>query len=278
MKSVLLLFLTIFAFTAPVSAQISRPETLMDTLAILAQSFRNAPEIQAVTVNQAEISLELVLPDGTDMKSDPDNLHRLLQAAENDAARQDILDGFIHNTVAGFANANAPINPRNIFPIIRAEGYGEGLGDGPLPYSEPFVKGLRIYFAEDLPTAIRYINTAQSPAFAPPAQPLSALARGNFLRHAIPFEIQGGGPYILIADGNYEASFLLDTALWQQIDQQLSEVLLIVPARDLVIFADGALPDSRDTLKRILAQALIEAAYPLGDKILVWASDHWEID
>ena len=104
------------------------------------------------------------------------------------------------------------------------------------------------------------------------------MARENFRRHAIPFEIQGGGPYMLIADGNYESSFLLDTALWQEIDQQLGELLLIAPARDLVIFADGARAESRDRLTRILGTAVENVAYPLGGEILLWSSDHWEIE
>lgn len=278
MKNSIALFLALFIFAAPVTAQIARPETLHDTLNILAQAYRSTPEIQAVTVNRTDVSLGLTLPNGTDMTSFPDNLHILLQAAESDKNRQEILDGFIHNLVTGFASADAPINPNNIFPIIRAEGYGAGLVEGPLPYSEPFVKGLRIFFAEDLPTTIRYIDNDQAHTFASPDHPIFERALGNFLRHAIPIEIEGSGPYMLIADGNYEASFLLDTALWQQINQQLEEVVLIVPARDLVIFADGSLPDSRETLARFLAQALNEAAYPLGGEILVWVSDHWEVD
>jgi len=278
MKTALLLFLTLFTIATPANAQIRRPETLADTLSIMEQAFRDAPDIQAVTVDRADVSLELTLPDGTHMTSFPDNLHTILQSAENDKARQDILDRFIYNLVTGFASSEAPINPRNIFPIIRLEGYGAGLGEGPTPYSEPFVNGLRIFYAEDLPTSIRYINTEQMQAFATPNRPISEQALGNFLRHAIPFEIQGTGPYILIADGNYEASFLLDTALWQEIDQQLGEVWLIVPARDLVIFADGALPESRDTLTRYLTLALDEAAYPLGGEILFWAADHWQVE
>ncbi|MBL1437944.1 MAG: DUF1444 family protein [Rhodobacteraceae bacterium] len=276
MKSGIILFLTFLTLTTPVTAQISRPETLLDTLTILAQAYRSAPEIQDVTVNRAEISLGFTLANGTAMTSFPDNLHSLLRAAESDGERQDILNGFIGNLLAGFASANAPIDPRNIFPIIRAEGYGAGLGEGQQPYSEPFAKGLRIFFAEDLPTTIRYIDSDQARAFPSPDHLIFTRALGNFLRQAIPFEIQGSGPYMLVADGNYEASFLLDTALWQEISEQLNEVILIVPARDLVIFADGTLPNSRDTLARLLA--LDEAAYPLGGEILVWASDHWEVD
>lgn len=278
MKAALLFFLIASSMATPANAQIPRPGMLADTLTILAQAYRRTPEIQAVKVNRADMSLELALADGSGMTSYPDNLHSMLTLAESDTERQDILNGFIRNVIAGFASTDAPINPRNIFPVIRSEGYGSGLGDGPPPYSEPFVNGLSIFFAEDLPTSLRYLNADQAQAFAAPAPSVTPLALGIFLRHAIPFEIQGGGPYMLIADGTYEASFLLDTALWQQIDQQLGEVILIIPARDLMIFADGALPDSRDTLARFLAQTVDEAAYPLGGKILVWAADQWQVD
>ncbi len=57
MKTVLLLFLTLFTFATPANAQISRPNTLANTLTLLAQAFRDAPEIRAVTVNRSDLSL-----------------------------------------------------------------------------------------------------------------------------------------------------------------------------------------------------------------------------
>ncbi len=179
MKAALLLFFTLLALAPPANAQISKPDTLAETLSLLAQAFRDTPEIQAVTVNASDMSLSLSMPDGTDMTSFPDNLHSLLQAAESNADRQEILDRFIHNLVTGFASTGTPVNPRNIFPVIRTQGYGEGLGEGTRPYSEPFIKGLRIFFVEDLPTSLRFINTDQALTLSASGNPLRPLAIGR---------------------------------------------------------------------------------------------------
>ena len=114
MKTALLLLISLLSFSAQANAQIRRPDALSDTLEILAQAYRSAPEIEAVSENRADMSLTVTLRDGTDLTSYPDNLHSLLQQAETDTERQDILTRFIRNLVTELASVGGPVNPLNI--------------------------------------------------------------------------------------------------------------------------------------------------------------------
>ena len=276
MKQLLVPLLLLLSFATASSAQIGRPETRMDTLGILAEAFRNAPEIKAVDVNRGDVSLVLTMPDDSQVTSYPDNLHLQLQTAESDVQRQGMVDGFVRNLVEGFAQSDRPIIAENIFPVIRRAGYGQAQG-GPQPFAWPFVGGLQILFAEDLPTSLRYLTEAQITALSLTPETIGPIAMENFLRHEVPMQIEGNGPYILISDGNYEASYLLDVGLWQRVDAKLGSVILIVPARDLVIFADGDIAGNEALLRGYAKQAIPEMSYPLSEAVLVWKGNHWEV-
>ncbi len=81
--------------------------------------------------------------------------------------------------------------------------------------------------------------------------------------------------YSLTYDGYYETAFLIHAPLWRQIDEQLGEILMVFPTRDLVVFVDGEQPGARDILKEIVVGFNDTGAYPISEFIYSWQNDGW---
>ncbi len=261
-------------------ADIPRPETLKDTLLLMRDAYLNDEKIESVKVDEADNSLVLVAPPNKDIRSYPDNLHQLLQSAQTDQERQEIFDRFMDYTVTALT-APPPDSKTttDIFPIIRHESYGQGIDvEKPKqPFSLPFVADLRIFFAHDQETSLAYVTNEDVGETGLAPDELKDISLGNFEQKDWNLQIEGDGVYFLTLDGTYEASFLLDSELWKAVDSKLAEIILIAPARDLIIFTDKSDTKNIKLLMQILDKYFAQAAYPLTDAVLIWKTDHWEV-
>ncbi len=264
----------------PALADIPRPETLKVTLLLMRDAYLDDERIESVEIDAADNSLVLVAPPNKDIRSYPDNLHQSLQSAQTDQERQEIFDRFMENTITALT-APPPDSKTttDIFPIIRHESYGKGIGvELPKqPFSLPFVADLRIFFVHDEETSIAYVANEDIGERGLAPDELKEIAFSNFEQKDWNLQIEGDGIYFLTLDGTYEASFLLNSELWKSVDSKLGKIVLIAPTRDLIIFTDRSDIKNVELLMRILDEYSTQAAYPLTNAVLVWETDHWVV-
>jgi len=262
----------------PAIADIKRPETIHDTLVVMLDAIQSNEHIQSARIDWVDKSIVFDLALQNDLRASPDNLHRTLQGADTDRDRQQILDTFIHNFVEGIIDTQQDNNKTaDILPVVRHESYGQGVDLPAQPLSLPFIADMRIFFVHDLETSLAYITSKDLEELNLTVEELRHTALENFTNWDWTPQIEGDGVYFLSLDGTYESSFLLDTDLWEQIDEQLGEIILVAPSRDLIVFIDNTGVDGRGILKGVLEEFSAKVAYPLSDAILVWNDGQWEI-
>lgn len=254
--------------------------TLSDTLDRLAAAYIADPRLSDVTVDRTELSVTFALPDGTRSTSYPDNLHAALGQATSAAERDAILAGFVSGLIADLsapsAAEDAPLDMTRLMPVLRDRDYGAGLGTAP-PLSRPFFGGMAVFLVEDQPNSARFVTPDTAAETGLDFAALEARATANLTRLTPPPQILGDGIYLLQVDGFYEASYLLNTPFWQNIDRQIGTIVAAAPARDVVVFVDGELPGATADLAAIIAANAPELAYPLSPALLRWTGEGWAL-
>ena len=86
------------------------------------------------------------------------------------------------------------------------------------------------------------------------------------------------GFFAATCGGNYEAALLLLPGLWQQIEAQIGENLLVAtPNRDICLFVHDSNSDAINNLKIVVHKAHTQADYPLTRNIFRRNGDSWNV-
>lgn len=275
--------------SAGAMADIAEPETLPDTLALLAERLKAELPDAGLILNEEDISLRFYpdgLPEneGSDapapppggMTFYPDNLHHALRSAASDTERATILDNFIQSTLYAGTDADAPLDPGRLMPVLRVRGFGSDLGvDAPL--SRPFAGAISLFLVEDLPSQLKYVVPSGLAPLELEEDAAFARARGNLLARGLEPRIEGDQIKMLVLDGNFESSMMLDIAFWQRLDQDMGTIGAIVAARDLVLFADIDDSAARKALVDLVRQHFPTLSYQVSDELLRFTGDGWEL-
>jgi len=197
-------------------ADILRPDTLDDTLALQLEALRADPRILSPAIDATDKSIKFTTG-GSDAPYTvyPDNLHKLLQGAEDDAARQVVFDDFIQ-------------------------------------YSN-----------------LKDLGLDMDAAFA--------LAQTNQAARQWNPKIEGDGIYFLQLDGTFEASLLLDNALWDFVEGEIGPVLLTASNRDVVLFGPSDNPEVRRILTQLAQKYVAEGSYALSAQLMVRRDGGWVV-
>jgi len=260
---------------APVFAEIARPETLNDTLNALAEAYRATGQFEEVIVDQADTSVSLVRDGEEVFRSYPDNLHANLQNLGSNAERQAALDRFVRVILDGLDRTGfTTADVANVLPVVRPTGFQTGIA-GVQPISDPLVGELSIYYIVDRPDTMSYITQDTLETLGLERRALRGLAMQNFHDKGWQPELRGQGVWMLVFDGNFETSFLLDHPIWDGFDTQLGTVVMMALARDVVLFGDGDVQGTEDELRRIATENFDKMSYPLSQQIYVWSENGW---
>ncbi len=254
-------------------AQVSRPDTVEETLSLLQRALIANDRVTNAKIDTADNSVKFTFDDDLEATSFPDNLHRQLQLAKSDTERQEALDFFIASALD--AIEPRPLDIQSVLPAIRYETLGMSDSTTSELVSVPFVADMRIFFVQDMPTSMSFLSHEDLKELGLTKAQLRSHAMENWQAKGWQPKIDGDGIYILVLDGVYEASFLLDTALWSHIDTQLGQIIMAAPARDLVVFADNEQEGAEQALRDIIAKYAPTASHPLSEKLLAWKNDAW---
>lgn len=255
---------------------VARPDDLIDTLQAMKRVMAAHPDVSDVRINIADQSLEYRFADQESEDyhvSYPDNLHNNLRAAADDAERAIVLEDFKQ---AMLEVQNRPeMTLEAILPVIRAADFTDGL-DLPSPLvSRSLAADLTVYYVHDTPYSMSYVDQDNLADLGVTDADLHQIALDN--AHAMNWQpkVEGNDFYVVTLDGNYEASLLLFSEIWNGVDGELGRVGAIAPSRDVVIFGDLDLPGVQGAMETIVAENYDTLAYQISPTLLEWTAGGW---
>ncbi|MEO1000209.1 MAG: hypothetical protein AAFW69_06355 [Pseudomonadota bacterium] len=258
------LALILVAFQTPSHAQDVLPLPVVSEL--IAEAVSERPDVVSVAITSDHL-VRVTLTSGQEVTIAPDILQRVLATDDRSV---DVL-------VGDFVSAMLIEMPRDgeLRIILRS---GQLTAEDVELYSRELTAGLRGYLVQDSPTAIMYMHDASAQIAGRSVPSLWAEADANMEALAAQADIVRGWANVVILDGYYEASLLMAEAFWErQAALVAGPLLAIVPARDVLVFADGSEPGIHARLKDLATQSYDEYAYPVSPEVLRWTGSTWVV-
>jgi uncharacterized protein YtpQ (UPF0354 family) len=217
-------------------------------------------------------------PDGKQQVAFLDNCYaEYLQ----DPKLRDELFGRHMSSLRANAQLKDEIDPAQIVPIIKDRAWLEEVrigmkvrgAEGPSDYIYDALNNeLVIVYAEDNPTAIRYLTAENLASAGVPRERLHELAILNLRRLLPEIKLHGsGGTYMLTAGGNYEACLVLLEDIWNErkLDVQ-GDYVVALPSRDMLLITGSENAEGLRKLRELAAKMIQEAAYRLTADLFVY--------
>lgn len=240
--------------------------------------------VKALTAAQPDAAatikrdLEVVIrdPDGSENNAFLDNAYLEYQREPQD------LRAVLDTVVAAVGEARskaAPISRSRIVPIVKDRQWLDELqtavkASGGTTRFESVVEKLNdelvIVYAEDTPKNINYFSAKDLAQTGVTRTELRALAVANLKRLIREPRLRPGKHATMItAGGNYEASLLLFDDLWASLPKTIGERIIVVPTRDVLLFADSADKQGIATLRKTAADLSADSPYRLTNTLFV---------
>lgn len=232
---------------------------------------------------EVSVASDLVLT----VKSDGSGEHSLLldnayqQYRQDPQALDEILQRYVTAALASIAhNAIEKIDSANVVSIIKDRAWladvektlkERGATETPNHVYEEFNSELIVLYAEDAPTSLRYLTEKSLKESGLKKEALAPLAKANLKRILPRMEIHKG-PQIamVVAGGNFEASILTLDDVWDSSKFGFEgDLVVAVPARDLLLVTGSKTPGGIARLRGVAAKAYREATYRLTEALFI---------
>ncbi len=263
--------------SAPGWAEIAKPESLVDTLMALRDAL-HARGYRAAEINMRDMN---VMVDGTDGGSrvNPDNIHRTLVQAASDSERQQMMDAFVASLIGATAARpdDTEMPMAQVFPVLRHTEYLASIGDTSQIVQAPGFGDMVVLFVVDSPDGTASISPEMVAMAGLTPESLAALALENLRAKAVDLKLEGQSPYYLTLDGYYESSLLLDADLWAGIAAQIGPLAMMVPARDLVMFAPVDDAAALQIMQDLAVDVIAQAPYAISGLVYLWQDGTWVV-
>ena len=273
-----LLFATLaLAPTLALAQGVDRPETLADTARLIRDRLIADGSYASVSIT-ADSAVEARREGEDPHVFFPDNLHRILQSLDDPEARRTALDDHM-SAIAEAAGADAPelssATLDLVYPVLRHRDYGAGLPQTDDLIREPFAGDLMVFYVLDSPRSVRYLNAVTAREAGITLDTLRAAAQVNLARLSGAARIETDWVSVVLLDGYYESSLLLDDALWHAIAREMPNLVMITPARDLVAFGNGSDAEVVRFLREKAVEISQEAGGQMSEALYRWSEIGW---
>lgn len=200
-----------------------------------------------------DISIKIEHSDGGIHTINPDNTHDRILQTDNEAERQEIISDFVEiNVPIAFAKQEPTLSEAtldNLLPIVRAQ---LNIDDESNAIVRQLTSDIYLYLIIDTDYGINFIPYSELEDFGMEEHELWEQAYSN-LSAKLDGEVEihsNGELSMVVVDGFYESSILLETAFWRQIEKDMVGFpVTAVEARDLCLFADSGKPASIQQLQ-----------------------------
>ncbi|MDA9207698.1 DUF1444 family protein [Octadecabacter sp.] len=278
---VLLFVIATTTFMSPrtVLADTPKPANLAETLDLMLDHLR--PDFPDAKINVAEQNI--ILDADGQMVLNPDNLHAILQTTDDGTERETQLVSFLDTVKASLdqppVTDGIPLD--RVYPVLRHKSFAQASGDasnGAAPYAQPFLGDMILVYAIDYPDHVAYVTQSHLDDAQVTLTQLRQAADLNLSQKLDETQFQQqNGSFMVITDGFYESSMVLDSALWANLSRQLDDdLVMIVPARDLVVFAPASNADAVNFLETARDNILSNGTHQLSDFMYLWQDGAWQ--
>ncbi len=281
------MFRPLLAFVLCLFVQTANAETRApiynDTLDLMLADIQVLPNVASARIDREDQSLKIVLTDGQEVTSNPDNLHQMLQGTTDPAERNALIAQFTQ-TIAELSDPKPTLDAAsltvNVLPVIRSDDYLTTNSNPDAPpdqkLQQKFLPGLSIFYVFDTPNSVQFLQAEDVTKAGFDLATVDAAAKARIAEYGGTFRTEPiSNLTMVVLDGFYETSLLLVPEIWNAVDQDIDRLVIGIPARDVLLYGDAANPDVIEELKATIARISAEGAYPLSDRLLEWKAGSW---
>lgn len=248
--------------------------------------------VAALRAAQPTFKVEIVKPlevrvtmaDGVVSTAYLDNAY---QAVQRDPASQAEVIARHVGMMANLDDTGTGIEVKNIVPVIKDRAWvSETQAARPpsangVPFKyvyDDFNHDLVIVYAEDQPTTTNYFDAQELEKAGVDRNGLRSLAVANLLRILPDLKREEiDGVSMLSAGGDYDASLLLVDEIWSgdmlKVD---GEIVVAVPARNVLLFVPAADEARVKELKALVRRVFAEYSYTLTDQLFIYRKGRFQ--
>jgi len=181
------------------------------------------------------------------------------------------------------------LSKSKIFPVIKDVNYVNQVGevmknkgneDAPQLVMEQLNSYLYVLYVFDTETSMRFMTTKDLAELKLKQAELRALAKNN-LKAAIPNLRLDGDPAflsMLIADGVYEASFLLFDGIWTKEKFPVKgDIVVYVPSRDAVLITGSNDKEGLERIRNIIYAPDAQWPYMISEQGFIRKENQWQV-
>ena len=229
-------------------------------------------------------SLEILitLADGSQVKSSLGNTWA--QAAKNPDGRADICRHYLKSVLAiakGKQGVVGAAETNSVVPTIKDDSFlqqfpKDASGHGIV--CEPFVADLHIVYATDRDGIIAFLMESDQKRFNLGFPELRNLAVTNLKRVLHPIKRIGESPLFgFTTDDGYCSSLLLLDDLWKtQTNSVQGDLIVAVPARDIVLFTGSSSPNGIKEIRKKVQEIRKDGSHLVSSTLLIRKNGQWE--
>ena len=197
-----------------------------------------------------------------------------------------IINAYINALTKSSSDVKSNIEKEHIFPVIKDRGYMEHItklmnhsSKGELPfYYEKLNDVLYVMYAIDTPSSIKFMPKEDINALGVEEGELRNLSMANLMNANESLQIQGDRSTVsmVVADGIYEASFLLYDDLWTKENFPVKgDIVVYVPSRDVLIVTGSEDTESLETVRGIVHNLESQWSHAVTDIGFVREKNKW---
>ncbi len=201
-----------------------------------------------------------------------DNLSRSLP--EEGEARREQVEAFAASVLEPVTTGLGDADRNSIFPVVRDRGFLDQYPKGgpATLMSQPLFGDLVTLYVLDYPDRIQYLLSTDLEELGVSEDELHDLAVTNFSQSVGEVTLEQMEPVFTITfdgDVSYLSSFLFLDSLWDEIDRELGDrVIVAVPSREIVFFAADPGDDGLWFFESLNRNFFEQEAYPVSSKLL----------
>lgn len=216
-----------------------------------------------------------------------DNAYARYQSAPD--RLDEVIGDYVLATVDTARSQGAETDVTRIVPVIKGADYlrelqiGSAGGEPVQVAHERYNDHLMILYAEDTPRNIRYLSDEELDELGVDRAGLRERAVENLGRLLPDMQAQGNdGTYMLIADGNYEASLLLFDDIWtgdiwhNGTLPVTGDLVIAVPSRDLLLVTGSRDKDGLALVREIADETVAEDPYSLTSQLFIYRDGRFQ--